>query len=101
LTASWLLSRSRSSISSLVGLSVGEWRLIRFLIPIVFTALAIASASGCARTVLVSEGSPIRVGPSSDITIYTMVDGQWVLSSGKVRVSEGWYLVSPSFVENQ
>jgi hypothetical protein len=51
--------------------------------------------------VLVSEGSPIRVGPSSDITIYTMVDGQWVLSSGKVRVSEGWYLVSPSFVENQ
>lgn len=75
------------------------WRLIRFLIPFAWSVLALASVSGCGRTVLVSEGSPIRVGPRSEIYIYTMVDGEWKLSPNKVHVSEGWYLVSPSYVE--
>jgi hypothetical protein len=49
--------------------------------------------------VLVSEASPIRIGPNANIRIYTLVDGEWKLSPNAVTVSEGWYCVPPSFVE--
>lgn len=98
-TASSLPSRLRSSISLLVGWSVAAWPWMRYLIPIGFTALVIGFASGCGRTVLVSEGSPIRIGPSARARVYSLVDGQWQLSQNPVAIPEGWYVVSPSFVE--
>lgn len=60
--------------------------------------LALASTSGCGRTVLVEEGSPMRTGPQACIRVYTRIDGEWVLSPDRVALPEGWYLVPPSFV---
>ena len=62
--------------------------------------LAIAFASGCARTVLVSESSPIRIGPDTSARVYTKTADGWQLSDNRVTVPEGWYCVPPSFVED-
>jgi hypothetical protein len=62
--------------------------------------LAGACASGCTRTVLVSEGSPLRIGPDVVGRVYIRKDGGWELSDKRIVVPEGWYLVPPSFVEN-
>lgn len=62
-------------------------------------ALAIASASGCSRAVLVPESSPIRIGPATEARVYTRVGDEWVLSENRVEIPEGWYCVPPSFVE--
>lgn len=70
------------------------------LIASAFAAVALGFASGCAsRTVLVSESSPTRAGPSFKGRVYTLVDGEWRLSSDPVEIPEGWYMVPPSFVE--
>jgi hypothetical protein len=61
--------------------------------------LALACASGCARTVLVAESSPVRVGPCVRGRVYALVAGEWRLGSS-VTLPEGWYLVPPSFVED-
>jgi len=60
----------------------------------------IASASGCAsgRTLLVSEDSPMRIGPGTTGTVYRLVDGEWKLGSDRVTLPEGWYVVPPRFV---
>ena len=58
-----------------------------------------AFASGCTRTVLVPEASPVRIGPDARCRVYALVNGEWVLSDNSVRIEEGWYLVPPSFVE--
>lgn len=70
------------------------------LILLGFAALVIASASGCggSRTVFIPEASPMRVGPSSAMRVYTLQGGEWVLSANRVEIPEGWYLVSPSWV---
>lgn len=63
-------------------------------------ALASACATGCAsRTVLVPEASPVRVGPDVRGRIYVLVDRAWLLGHNRVTLPEGWYLVPPSFVE--
>jgi hypothetical protein len=51
--------------------------------------------------VLVSESSPIRVGPRTEARVYALVGGEWVLSENEVLVPEGWYCVPPSFVEDE
>ena len=56
---------------------------------------------GCARTVLVPESSPFRIGPGTRAPIYTMTDGEWTLSDNRVTIPEGWYCVPPSFVEEE
>lgn len=61
--------------------------------------LVLACASGCTRTVLVNPGSPVRIGPEASAHVYALVDGEWRLSSSRVALPEGWYLVDPSFVE--
>jgi hypothetical protein len=61
--------------------------------------LAIGFANGCARTVLVPEASPVRIGPATRARIYAMTDGEWTLSDNCVTIPEGWYCVPPSFVE--
>ena len=60
---------------------------------------ALLFASGCTRTVLVPESSPVRIGPSARARVYALVNGDWVVSDNAVRLEEGWYLVPPSFVE--
>jgi len=62
-------------------------------------AAAAASAIGCARTVLVPEAAPIRIGPTISGRVYTYADGEWTLSANRVTIPEGWYAVPPSFVE--
>lgn len=64
-----------------------------------FAMLALAFASGCGRTVLVPESSPVRVGPGMTGRIYVLNDGEWMLSDEPAAVPEGWYLVPPSYVE--
>jgi hypothetical protein len=61
--------------------------------------LALAFASGCGRTVLVPESSPVRIGPDVQSRVYTLQGGEWMLSDNKVALPEGWYCVPPSFVE--
>ena len=65
---------------------------------IVFALLVLVSTLGCARTVLVTEGSPVRLGPNIRGKVYTLQSGVWVLSDTSVPLQEGWYLVPPSFV---
>ena len=70
-------------------------------IAMLLSALVLAFASGCGRTVLVSEGSPMRVGPETRAQVWTRVDGEWELSANRLDIPEGWYLVPPSFVEKE
>lgn len=78
---------------------IGPWILMWTAL---FTAaLVLAFASGCARTVLVREGSPLRIGPKTEARVYARVGGEWELSENRVEVPEGWYLVPPSFVETE
>jgi hypothetical protein len=94
LSGSSRFSRWRSSSGfPLVVLAILIWTAL------LFALLAIGSASGCARTVLVPESSPVRVGPCARARVYALIDGEWVLSGNSVELEEGWYLVPPSYVE--
>lgn len=64
-------------------------------------ALAVASATGCARTVLVTEGAPVRIGPNARARVYALERGEWTLSQNPVAIPEGWYVVPPSFVDDE
>jgi hypothetical protein len=66
---------------------------------IALIGLALAFASGCARVTLVSEGSPVRIGPECRVRVYTLTSDGWELSPNAVTIPEGWYCVPPSFVE--
>lgn len=72
---------------------------IPILIVTVLFSLALGFASGCGRTVLVREGRPIRIGPDAKARVYALVEGEWTLSSNTVQIPEGWYLVSPQWVD--
>lgn len=91
-------SPSHSSTTSPVAWSVAPWQSMLDWIWIVCVVLVLALMLGCSRTVLVSEGSPVRMGPDATARVYALVDGEWQLSQNKVTVPEGWYLVPPSFV---
>lgn len=62
-----------------------------------FALLVLLCANGCARTVLVPDGSPMR-SVSLKGRVLQRIDGEWV-ESGEVEIPEGWYLVPPRFVE--
>jgi hypothetical protein len=70
----------------------------RIGIALLCAAPALASASGCARTILVEEGSLLRVGRDARIRVWYRIDGEWRDSRMGVGIPEGWYLVPPSFV---
>jgi len=76
-------------------------REIAFLIAMLLAVLALVSAGGCTRTILVSESSPVRVGPGCTTRVYTKTDDGWRLSDNSVTVPEGWYCVPPSYVEDE
>jgi len=63
--------------------------------------LASACAIGCApRVVLVGDSAPARIGPGAKARLYTLqADGTWQLSGQAVPLPEGYYLVSPRWVE--
>ncbi len=93
---SWLSSCS-SGLRSALNHGTAPWILT--WIAVAFAGLVLAFASGCSRTVLVSEASPVRIGPGTKARVYARVGGEWILSENRVEVPEGWYLVPPSFVE--
>jgi hypothetical protein len=78
---------------------IEEW--IRLLIAALFAALGLAYATGCTRTILVREASPIRIGPRTEARVYAVdpASKEWRLSENRVEIPEGWYCVPPSFVE--
>lgn len=88
---------SRSSSSA--GLNEEALRWMQIAIWVGFAVLAVVFASGCARTVLVSDGSPMRIGQGTAGRVYTRQGGEWVLSPDRVQIPEGWYVVPPRFVE--
>jgi len=73
-----------------------EWPWIAIGTLLLCTLLVQGCGSG--RTVLVSEASPLRIGPNVKGKVYQMIDGEWTLSTNRVSMPEGWYLVPPSFV---
>jgi len=101
----WRSSSPDSSRRSFGGFKVSlsdrivPWILL--LTAVCLAALVVASLSGCAaRTVLVPEAAPIRIGPDVRARVYVRVDGEWILGDNRVAVPEGWYAVPPSFVES-
>lgn len=76
------------------------WPVMQMWIFLAFVVLVIAFGNGCAsRTILVSESSPVRAGPSFHGRVYALVNGEWRLSEQPMTIPEGWYMVPPSFVE--
>ncbi len=71
---------------------------MQLLMTLLCVGLVIACASGCTRTVLVAEASPIRVGPDCHARVYTFVENEWRLSSNLLVIPEGWYCVPPSYI---
>lgn len=66
-----------------------------------FAVLVLGLMSGCgSRTVFIPEDSPIRMGPNARAKVYTLQQGQWILSNNYVQIPEGWYCVPPSFVND-
>jgi hypothetical protein len=100
-TASSRRSRSRSSRILTSVSPTGAWLSMLFWIVLVLSVLALGSALGCGRTVLVTEASPMRVGPMTYARVYHRVGSDWVLSDNRIVIPEGWYLVPPSFVESE
>jgi hypothetical protein len=73
--------------------------LTLIMIVSVFAALVLGLMSGCgSRTVFIPEDSPIRLGPNAKVRVYTLQQGEWVLSNHLVPLPEGWYCVPPSYV---
>jgi hypothetical protein len=57
------------------------------------------SAIGCARTVLVNDEAPIRLGPNVRGRVYVFNGKDWELSMNSIALPEGFYLVPPRFVD--
>jgi len=66
-----------------------------------FAALLVALLASCVRAVLVPESSPVRLRDSVRARVYVLESGRWVESENRVQLPEGWYLVPPSFVEEE
>jgi len=81
-------------------------RLLSILLPIaaVSVALAVACLYGCGRrVVLVREDSPVRIGPGAKARLYTLdgSTGEWSLSENQAELPEGWFLVSPMWLDEE
>lgn len=91
----WLSSHGSRGVSTVrTCRSILRWTALGFF------ALAVACASGCGvRTVFVRDGVPVRVSKARG-TVLVMLDGQWT-ETAACELPEGWYLVHPSFVEDE
>lgn len=75
------------------------WTLI--VTGLLLAGLLLASASGCSsRTVFVPEDSPMRIGEPNGarMRVYHRINGEWTRSANAITVPEGWYLVPPSYL---
>lgn len=66
--------------------------------------LAAACAAGCgSRVVLVPEAAPVRLGPNAHARLYTLnaKTGEWELSRNASPLPEGYYLLSPAWVDKE
>jgi hypothetical protein len=43
----------------------------------------------------------MRMGPLVKARVYLRIADEWVLSADPVPVPEGWYIVPPSFVDEE
>lgn len=73
---------------------------MRNVLRLICAASVAVFANGCSRTVLVSDGTPMRVGPDCRARVYTWDGTTWNLSANRVEVPEGWYLLPPSVVDD-
>ena len=94
-------SRSGSFVGCKAWLNEGIVRWTLLWIGLVLAALAVGFGSGCTRTILVPEASPIRIGPRTEARVYVRDGGEWVLGSNSVTIPEGWYCVPPSYVDEE
>lgn len=69
------------------------------LIATALIVLALAFASGCARTVLVQEGSPIKLARPVQARVMYLTQEGWTEAPTDVEIPEGWWIVSPQFVD--
>jgi hypothetical protein len=69
------------------------------LIATALIVLALAFASGCARTVLVQEGSPIKLARPVQARVMYLTQEGWREAQTDVEIPEGWWIVSPQFVD--
>ncbi len=60
------------------------------------SALLWPFASGCGDTVMIRQGSPVRI--AEPVHVLQLEGGEWVRSARKVDI-RGWYAVSPEEVE--
>ena len=76
------------------------WTLhdLLMLIVVLILSAALVLASGCGRTVLVREDSPMRTAEAVQCRMYVMIDGVWTRTDGDVLIPEGWYVLPPRFV---
>lgn len=73
---------------------------MRNLIPAFFAVLATGFGSGCGpRVVLVPESSPIRLAEPIRAHVYVLEGGEWVRGANAVELTEGLYIVPPSYVD--
>ena len=70
-------------------------RATRMLI-LVGGVLLLPFASGCGDTVMIRQGSPVRI--AEPVHVLQLEGGEWVRSARKVDI-RGWYAVSPEEVE--
>ena len=76
-------------------------RSLKYLSRLALAFVSIFVCVGCSRVVLVTEASPIRIGPDCRTQVYTLIDGEWRLGDNRVEIPEGWWCVPPSFVDSK
>ena len=88
---------SRRGMLSRIKLLYGA-RVLKFAI---ISAFAVSPAA-CSRAVFISDSAPARVGPDCRGRVYTLDDkGAWILSDNLVSIPEGYYFVSPVWVQDE
>ena len=88
-------TQARESKASRLTRSPKFWQRLALAFVSIFVCV------GCSRVVLVTEASPIRIGPDCRVQVYTLIDGEWRLGDNRVAIPEGWYCVPPSFVDSK
>jgi hypothetical protein len=75
-------------------------RSLKYLSRLALAFVSTCAFVGCSRVVLVTEASPIRIGPDCRTQVYTLIDGEWRLGDNRVVIPEGWWVVPPSYIDS-
>ena len=88
---------SRRGMLSKIRLRYGA-RVLKYAI---ISAFAVSPAA-CSRAVFITDSAPARVGPDCRGRVYTLDDkGAWILSDNSVLIPEGYYFVSPVWIQDE